>query len=193
MMRLFWEIALVLLLLTIVRPADGQIISADRPGVGSDADVVPLYTLQPEIGTDTKEIRFGIADNTEVDRDDTSWGIKYSLISNNHYKLSAKAIYDKDLKAGVELPAQFIPSKYFYFGTDVILFKHSKTYVGEFNITPNERLTITNSLYYDTKMKDGIFLTWVPPKHDNVQFDIGYDKKRFIIGISTAIDFRKHH
>jgi len=183
--------AIGLLLSSTTASAQEQ-ISADRPGVGSDAEVVPVYTLQPEMGTDTKEIRFGIFKNTELDKDDTSWGIKHSITHSDKLKVSLKLSYDKDLGLIAEVPTQIALNKLFYLGTDVIVSKHKQTYVGEFNITPTDRLTITQSLYYDTKPRYGIFIAWIPPKHNNVQFDLGLDQKKFIIGISTAIDFHRH-
>ena len=183
-------IAAITLLFSFPAFAQNQ-ISADRPGIGSDADVVPLYTLQPEMGTYTKEIRFGIYKNTEIDKDDTSWGIKHNISSTDKLKLSLKASYDENLGWVIEVPTQHNINKYFYIGADAIISKTQKTYVAEFNITPTSRLTITNSLYYSGKPRLAIFAAWIPPKHDNVQFDVGFDQKKLIIGISTDIDFKK--
>lgn len=182
---------LIAALLLFSIPVSAQQISADRPGVGSDAEVVPVYTLQPEMGTDTKEIRFGVFKDTELDKDDTSWGLKHSVIQTDKIKTALKLSYDKDLGVVAELPTQIALNKLFYLGTDVIISKHQKTYVGEFNITLTDRLTITQSFYYDTKPRYGIFVAWIPPKHDNVQFDIGYDQGKLIFGISTAINFHR--
>lgn len=183
----------VALLLSIVSvgTARGQVISADRPGAGSDAEVVPLYTLQAEVGTDTKELRFGIAKNVEISKDTTSFGIKYGIRNTDKFKLSAKISYDRNSGIVFEVPMQYIVSKYFYLGTDVILSNSQKTFLTEYSITPTSRLTITDAIYYDSKLRNGIFIAWIPPKHDNVQFDIGYDQKKVIVGVSIAANLHK--
>ena len=168
-------------------------ISADRPGTGSDPAVVPLYTLNAEMGTDSREIRFGFAPKFELDRDDTTWGIKYGFLDTDANKGAIKVAIDSNHQVDVEIPLQHTFNKLFYVGTDVILSKSSQTYVGEFNITPTDRLTFTNDVYYDGKVHYGIYASWIPPHHNDVQFDIGYSEKKVALGISIAVDFHRHH
>ena len=166
-------------------------IDADRPGTGSDAEVVPLYTLNVEMGTDGREIRLGVLPHLEVDRDETNWGLKYGYIDNDHFKGSVKVTLDSHQQWSLELPMQKSVNKWFYLGTDVIITKDSRTYVGEFNFTPTSRLTISHDIYYDNKLHYGIYAAWIPPRHNNVQFDVGYADHKVTVGIAVAVAFRK--
>jgi hypothetical protein len=181
---------LVLLALTGTA-AQAQMITADRPGVGSDPDVVPQFTLQPEIGTDTREVRLGVLPGFEVDRDDDSWGAKLALVNHPALKLSLKGTIDDGGKAGFEVPASVVLNSLFYVTTDVIWTRAAQTYAAEFNFTPTPRLTISPVAYYDTKARGALFAAWIPKGHDNVQFDIGYDQHRLVVGISAALDLKK--
>jgi hypothetical protein len=171
--------------------ARAQQITADRPGVGSDPDVVPQFTLQPELGTDGHEIRLGLLPGFEIDRDDSSWAGKLALIANPKLKMSFKLSYDNDLHLELEVPANYTFNAWFNLGTTVVWSRSMQTYAGEFNFTPTTRLTITPTLYYDTKARAAIFVAWVLPQHDHWQVDVGYDQHRVSAGISTAIDFSR--
>jgi hypothetical protein len=171
--------------------AQAQQITADRPGIGSDPEVVPPFTLQPELGTDSREIRLGLLPGFEVDRDDSSWAGKLALIANPKLKASFKLSYDNDLHLVLEVPANYTFSTWFNLGTTVVWSRSMQTYAGEFNFTPTTRLTITPTLYYEAKARAAIFVAWILPKHDNWQIDVGYDQHRVSAGISTAIDFAR--
>lgn len=181
----------MLALVQISAAAHAQQINADRPGIGSDPETVPQFTVQAEVGTDSREIRLGVLKGFELDRDDTSWGAKLGLVDSPKLQMALKLAYDSDLKTVVELPASFILASWFYLGTDVILSHSSQTYAGEFNFTPTKRLTITPTFYYDTKPRGAIFAALVLPGHDNVQVDLGYDQHKVSLGISTALDLAK--
>lgn len=188
-----WLRLCLFLILNIIlcnNPTFGQIITADRPGIGADPETVPQYTLQPEMGTDSKEIRLGVLKGFELDRDDTSWGAKVSLVDNDTFKSSLKISYDETLKTVVEIPSNYTYNKWFNLGTDISISKTVKIYAGEFNFTPTSTLTISPTVYFDRKPRVAAFVAWIPPKHQNIQFDIGYDKKKFSIGISTALNFK---
>jgi len=163
---------------------DAPYISADRPGIGSDADTLPQFTLQPEMGTDGREIRAGITDRLEVNRDENDWAVKYRLIGTEKAKASVKLTYHS-----VELPMNFILSDHVNIGIDTLLSRDGNVYVGELNLTPNPRLTIMPTFYYDTKPRMSIFASYIPKGHNNIQLDIGFDRGKAIIGIATAIDF----
>jgi hypothetical protein len=180
---------LSLVLMVPIGAAHAQQISADRPGVGSSPDVVPQFTLQGEVGTDTREVRLGLLPGFEVDRDDSSWAGKLALITNAKFKASFKLSYDDDLHLVLEVPANYTFSSWFNLGTTVIWSHAMQTYAGTFNFTPTSRLTITPSLYYESKVRTAIFVAWILPRHDNWQIDVGYDQHRVSAGISTAIDF----
>ena len=182
-------IAILALLFSVPALAEDQQINADRPGVGIDADVIPLKTFQVEIGTDGYEFRMSIANNLEVAKDNTSFGAKYAIVYNNKFDLSAKLGYDKNNGAFIEVPSKYIINKYFYFGTDVQIAKHSQTYVTEYNFTPTDTLTVESSIYYDTKIKTGIYVSWIPPKKHNLQFDVGYSQHKITFGVSSAFKF----
>lgn len=171
--------------------AHAQLINPDRPGIGSDPETVAQFTLEGEVGTDSREVRLGVLKGFELDRDDTSWGAKLALVDHAKLQMSLKLSYDNDLKTVIEVPASYIFSSWFYLGTDVIWSHSSQTYAGEFNFTPTPRVTITPTFYYDTKARGAIFIAWIPPKWDNVQFDVGYDKDKFSVGISTAFNLAK--
>jgi hypothetical protein len=171
--------------------AQAQQISADRPGIGSDPEVVPVFTLQPEVGSDSREIRLGVLPGFELDRDDDSWGAKLALSNRAKFKLSVKGTYDDNHRAGVEIPASFVFNRLFYVTTDVIWSRAAQTYAAEFNFTPTQRLTITPTVYYDTRTRAALFAAWIPRGHDNVQFDIGYDRHKISAGISTAFDLKR--
>lgn len=171
--------------------AHAQLINPDRPGIGSDPETVPPFTIEAELGTDGKEIRLGVLKGFELDRDNTSWGAKLGLIDSAKLQMSVRLSYDHDLKTVIEVPANYIFSPWFYLGTDVLWSQSAQTYAGEFNFTPTPRLTITPTLYYDTRARAAIFVAWIPPGHDNIQFDIGYDQRKVNIGISTAFNLAK--
>jgi hypothetical protein len=171
--------------------AQAQQITADRPGVGSDPDVVPQFTLQGEIGTDSREARFGVLPGFELDRDDADWAGKLALVDHPDVKLSVRGIIGDDGKAGFEVPFNVVVSKLFNITTDVIWTRAAQTYAAEFNLTPTTRLTISPIAYYDTKARAALYAAWVPPGHDNMQFDIGYDQHRLVVGISAALDLKK--
>ncbi|MDP9056472.1 MAG: hypothetical protein M3N34_03965 [Pseudomonadota bacterium] len=177
--------------LFLAPPVHAQQIAADRPGVGSAPTVVPQFTLEPELGTDGKEIRLGVLPGFELDRDDTSWGAKLALANSEKFKLAFKASYDNDLHAVLELPANYTFNALFNLGTTVIWSHSSQTYAAEFNVTPTGRLTITPTLYYESKARAAIFVAWIVPHHDNWQLDISYDQHRISAGISTAIDIAR--
>ena len=190
MIRAWTSFAAFSLLLTGAA-TQAQQIAADRPGVGSDPDVVPPFTLQPEIGTDTREVRLGLLPGFEVDRDDDSWGAKLALVNHGAFKLSVKGTIDDSGQAGFEVPASVVLNSLFYLTTDVIWTRAAQTYAAEFNLTPTRRLTISPVFYVDTKPRGALFAAWIPRGHDTVQFDIGYDRRRLIVGISTAFDLAK--
>jgi len=176
--------------------AYAQHITADRPGIGSDPEVVPQYTLQGEVGTDTQAGRIGLLPGLELDRDNTSWGAKLALIDGARLKASLKLSYDRDLKTVVEVPANYTFNTWFNLGADVSWSHNSQTFAGEFNFTPTSRLTITPTVYYDTRIRGALFAAWIPKGHDNLQFDVGYDQNRYSAGISVAFNLaaliRKH-
>ena len=87
-------------------------ISPDRPGIGPASDVVPQFTWQGEVGTDTHEVRFGLLPGFELDRDDTSWGAKLALVKNAKFKAALKLSYDNDLKTVVDLPTNTTINKW---------------------------------------------------------------------------------
>ncbi len=180
-----------LALMLVPATAQAEPITADRPGVGSDPDVVPQFTVQGEVGTDTREVRLGLVTGLEVDRDDSSWAAKLALANSAKLKLSFKVSYDNQLHTVLEMPANYTFNSLFNLGTTVIWSRSSQTYAGEFNFTPTSRLTITPTLYYESKTRAAIFVAWVVPRHDNVQLDIGYDQHRVSAGISAALDLRR--
>jgi hypothetical protein len=172
-------------------PAQAQQIAADRPGVGSDPDVVPPFTLQGELGTDAREARLGVLRGFELDRDDADWAAKLALVSHPDVKLSVRGVIGDDGKAGFELPFNVVVNTLFNITTDVIWTRAAQTYAAEFNLTPTTRLTISPVAYYDTKARGALYAAWIPRGHDNVQFDIGYDRHRLVVGISAALDLKK--
>jgi len=186
-----WRFCAALVVILTGAAAHAQQITADRPGVGSDPDVVPPFTIQPEIGSDTREVRLGLLPGFEVDRDDDSWGAKLALVEHHGFKLSVKGTIDDSGQAGFEVPASVAINSLFYLTTDVIWTRAAQTYAAEFNLTPTARLTISPTFYVDTKPRGALFAAWIPRGHDNVQFDIGYDRRRLIVGISTAFDLAK--
>jgi hypothetical protein len=186
-----WRSCAGLALILTGATAQAQPITADRPGVGSDPDVVPPFTLQPEIGTDTREVRLGLLPGVEVDRDDDSWGAKLALVDHTSFKLSVKGTIDDSGQGGFELPASLVVNSLFYVTTDVIWTRAAQTYAAEFNLTPTPRLTISPTFYVDTRPRGAVFAAWVPRGHDNLQFDIGYDRRRLSVGISTAFDLTR--
>ena len=187
----YWLFAISLLFPTV---ACADQITADRPGIGIDPDVVPQWTLQPEMGTDTKEVRIGVLDGLEADWQgggggSTAEGVKLRLVNKTSLKAALRVAYDSQLHAVVEVPANVTVTPWFNLGLDVMISKSSKVYAGEFNFQPTSRLTITPTYYRDTKSRAAIFAAWIPPGHDNVQFDIGLDQGKVSVGISTALDF----
>jgi len=166
-----------------------QQITADRPGIGVDPEVVPQWTLQPEMGTDSKEIRLGVLPHLELDRDDTSWGAKVAL-TDARLKTSLKLSYDNALHPIAEVPANYTFSDRFNLGLDASWAKSQQTYAAEFNYTPTNRLTITPTLYHDGKTRAALFAAWIVQRHNNAQFDLGYDKHKVSVGISTALNFK---
>jgi hypothetical protein len=169
-------------------PAHAQHISADRPGIGSDPEVVPQYTLQGEVGTDAQDVRLGVLPGFELDHDNTSWSAKLALLDGARLKASLKLSYDRDLKTVVEVPANYTFTPWFNLGADISWSRNSQTYAAEFNFTPTDRLTITPTVYYDTRIRGAVFAAWIPKGHDNLQFDIGYDQHRYSAGISVAFN-----
>jgi len=166
-------------------------IDADRPGIGSDPQVVPQYTLQPEMGTDGREIRLGLLPGLEVDRDETDWGVKLRMTDGDNLKASAKVTYGGST-IGVEIPANIGVSRWFNLGLDAQYKPNTPlAYAAEFNVTPTNRLTITPTIYHDTKPRAAIFAAWVPPAHDNIQLDVGYAQGKVTVGIATAISFKR--
>lgn len=172
-------------------PALADQISADRPGIGSDPEVIPQFTLQGELGTDSKEVRLGVLPGFELDRDQSSWGAKIALADTAKLKVSFRASYDNELHTVLEIPANYTVNALFNLGTTVVWSRTMQTYAGEFNFTPTKRLTITPTLYYESKLRTAIFAAWVLPGHDNWQLDIGYDQHRVSAGISTALDLAR--
>jgi hypothetical protein len=178
-------------LIQIAPAVHAQLINPDRPGVGSSAETVPQFTVEAELGTDGKEIRLGVLHGFELDRDDTSWGAKLGLVDNAKLQMALKLSYDNDRKTVIEVPANYSFNAWFHLGADVIWSNSSQSYASEFIFTPTTRVTITPILYYDTKARGAIFAAWIPPRHDNVQFDIGYDKHEVSLGISTAFNLAR--
>lgn len=172
-------------------PAQAQMIAADRPGVGSDPETVPQFTLQGELGTDTREVRLGVLKGFELDRDDTSWGAKLALVDHGGFKLSVRGARGDDGTIALEAPASLAFTNWLSVTTDVIWTRAAQTYAAEVNLNPTPRLTVTPSVYYDDKPRLALFAAWVLPHADNLQLDIGYDRQRLIVGISTAINLRK--
>lgn len=166
-------------------------IAADRPGVGSDVDVVPQFTIQAEVGTDSREVRLGVLKGLELERDDHTWGAKLALVNRGSFQLSVRGTRDDSGTVGFELPASLVVNHLFYVTTDVIWTREAQTYAAEFNFTPTTRLTITPVVYYDTKARVAINAAWVPKGHDSLQFDVGYDQNKVSVGISKAFDLRK--
>ncbi len=189
-MRLAFTLSPVALIL-IGAAAHAQQINADRPGVGSSPQVVPQFTLEPELGTDNQAVRLGVLPGFELDRDDSSWGAKLALHDGKKLKLAFKLSYDSDLHTVLELPANYVFSDKFSLGTTAIWSRSMQTYATGFNFTPTTRLTITPTLYYESKARAAIFVAWLLPGHDNWQIDIGYDQQRVSAGISTAVDFAR--
>ena len=183
----------LLLLALIASPSVAQQITSDRPGIGIDPEVVPQWTLQPEMGTDTKEVRIGILKGLEADWQDgggdSAEGIKLRLIDKPAVKLALRLAYDQQLHGVVEAPINVTVTPWFNLGLDAMISRTSKVYAGEFNFQPTGRLTITPTLYHDGKARGAMFVAWVPPGHDNVQFDAGWDQGKVSVGISTALDF----
>lgn len=184
----------MLALAFLASPAAAQQITADRPGIGIDPDVVPQWTLQPEMGTDAKEVRIGVLSGLEADFQDGGgdWaaGGKLRLIDKPAVKLALRLAYDRQLRAVVEVPANVTVTPWFSLGLDAMMSRTSRVYAAEFNFQPTGRLTITPTVYHDGKARGAVFVAWVPPGHDNVQFDAGWDQGKVSIGISTALDFR---
>ena len=185
------RLALCLVFATTAAPA--QQITADRPGVGVDPETVPQGTLQPEMGSDGEEVRIGISKGFEVDWQggggDHAEGVKLSLVDNAFAKASLRLAYDSQLHTVIEVPTNITITHWFNLGLDAAWSKSTKIYAAEFNFQPTQRLTITPTAYYQDKPRAAIFAAWVPPGHDNAQFDAGYDQHRLSIGISTALDF----
>jgi hypothetical protein len=171
--------------------AQAQMIAADRPGVGSDPETVPQFTLQGEWGTDTREVRLGLLKGFELDRDDTSWGAKLALVDRDRFKLSVRGARADDGTIALEAPANLAFKDWLSVTTDVIWTRAAQTYSLEVNVNPTRRLTLSPSVYYDDKPRAALFVAWVVPRADNLQLDIGYDQHRVIVGISTAINLRK--
>jgi hypothetical protein len=190
-MRLFFTIAFILYILACISPADSQTINADRPGIGIGTDIVPQYYAQAEIGSDSYEIREGILPRTEIMKDNTSFGIKYATIDSDIFKLSSKLSYDVHNGIYMEIPAKYIFNKHFNLGTDVIINKHSQTYVTSYNFNPNDAWTISPIVYYDTKPKSGFYISYIPPKYQNIQLDAGWGQEKAQIGISVIMNLLK--
>ena len=172
-------------------PAQAQMIAADRPGVGSEPETVPQFTLQGEWGTDAREVRLGVLKGFELDRDDTSWGAKLALVDKDRFKLSVRGARGDDGTIALEAPANVAFKDWLSVTTDVIWTRAAQTYAAEVNVNPTPRLTLSPSVYYDDKPRVALFAAWVLPHADNLQIDIGYDRQRVIVGISTAINLRK--
>ena len=182
-------------LVLIAAPCHAQQITADRPGIGIDPEVVPQGTLQPELGSDGKEVRLGLLNGLEADWQaaggDSAEGIKLRLIDRPAFKASLRLAHDQQLHGVIEVPANVTVTPWFNFGADAMLSRTSKVYAAEFNFQPTGRLTITPTLYHDGRPRAALFAAWMPPGHDNVQFDIGWDQGKISVGISTALDFSK--
>lgn len=177
--------------LAATSPAYADQINSDRPGVGSSPEIVNPLSIQTEIGNDSKNIRLGITKNFELSKDQDSFGGKYKFVSKNSFDAAVKVSYAKDSTFIIELPTQISVNRHLSLGTDVILAKDSKTYVGTANLVPVQNFTITNSIYYDDKVRYGVFLAWTPPKHSNLQFDIGYDQGKIKFGISIGMKLHR--
>ena len=180
------------LLLLAAPAAHAQQISADRPGVGSDPEVAPQFVLQPEMGTDGREIRIGVAGGVEIDRDEDNWAAKFRLADNDTIKTSVKLSRKDDTgRIGIEVPLNVAAAHWLNVTLDAQMYaqRSSNVYAAEFNFAPTGRLTITPTLYRDTKTRAALFGAWVPFAHDNIQLDIGYYQHRAVVGISAAIDF----
>ena len=152
---------------------------------------MPQFTLQGEIGSDSREVRFGLAKGFEVDREDAGWSAKLALVDHARFKLSLRGSIGDDGKAGFEVPASVAINSLLTVSTELIWTRESQTYSAGLNVSATKRLTISPIFYHDGKARAALFATWVPPGADNLQFDIGYDQQRVIVGISTAINLRK--
>ena len=186
---------LLLLLCLISSHVYASDITSDRPGVGSDPELVPQYSIQPEIGTDTQEIRLGLTSYLEGSYQhstgDYTLSGKLKILDTPQFKTSFKLSYDDQLKTVMEIPSNFTINKWFNLGTDIQWSKSSKTYVSEFNIQTDNNLTITPIVYYQDKVRLSFTMAYIPPHNRSLQFDIGYDQSKISIGISKNINFSK--
>ena len=177
------------LLVAVAGPVHAQ-ISADRPGVGVGPGVLPPWTLQGEIGSDGQELRLGIARGVELDGQrgggDSAGGIKLALADGPAFKAALHLVYDRQLHAVIEVPANITVNSWFNLGTDVLWSKSSRVYAAGFNFQPTNRLTITPTAYVDTRPRAAIFAAWIPRGHGTMQFDVGYDRRRVSVGVSLA-------
>jgi len=170
-----------LILVGLIIPAQAicEPISADRPGIGTDPDIA---ALQAEIGTDGQEYRLGITPKSEVDLANGVWGVKYLLTSSDKFKASIRA----DINGNIELPATITMSDKINIGTDII---NLNTYVAQLNYNINKNATLSPSVYYDGKPRLAIFAAYIPQKNNNIQFDIGYDRRSISAGVSFKPSF----
>lgn len=180
---------LALALVLSAAPVLAQPVSADRPGIGSDLEAMPQFTLQAKLASDNRDVRPGALRGFEVGGGNYSWGAKLSLADNGNLKISYTASYDSQLLTALTIPAKDNFNTLFNPGTTASWSHAMQTHAGEFNFTPTTRLTITPALYYERKPRAAIFAAWVLPKHDNWQLDLGYDQHKFSAGVSTALDF----
>ena len=195
---LAFMLALVILAIAMVPVcAHADQITADRPGIGIDPETVPQWTLQPEMGTDSQEVRLGLLKGLEADwqgdQGDTAEGIKLAVMDSAKVKSSIRLAYDQQLHGVVEVPVDVQGPSWFSLGIDAMISRTSQVYSAAFNFAPTGRLTISPTIYHDDKPRAAIFIAWVPPGHDNVQFDAGYDQGKISVGISTAISFARKH
>ena len=179
---MFKYIAAVTCLLLSV-PASADPIQADRPGIGTDVQTVPVGDIQAEVGTDAYEVRYGLSNDLEIMKDNTSEGVKYQFL-NKKFKGSVKISYDSTLGVYGELPLEYDFTDKFTVSTDIIISKMSQTYAAEFNYSPKSDITLTNSVYYDTKPRWAISIAYIPPKQQYVQFDASLVNKKPVVGIS---------
>ena len=132
-----------------------------------------------------------MAKGFEVDREDAGWSAKLALVDHARFKLSLRGSIGDDGKAGFEVPASVAINSLLTVSTELIWTRESQTYSAGLNVSATKRLTISPIFYHDGKARAALFATSVPPGADNLQFDIGYDQQRVIVGISTAINLRK--
>lgn len=161
-------------------------IQADRPGLGSDPELVSPGQFQLELGTDSMEARLGLLRGLELDRDDTHWSLKAAVLDHDPIKASVKLSYDGEVPS-LEIPASYRVTPWLTLGLDALWDRSGDSYAAEFALSPTQHLTLTPTLYHDGKLRGAVFAAWIPPGHENLQFDVGLDKGKVSAGVSVAL------